>query len=837
MTAVILAPATTANSSAQKVTLLDTATARKLMAKKKLNVEEIIELLKATYNGMPNFTPILSKGSIETLREVNQKTVRSPEIGTAYYGFCKKTEIVSELNRLFCELLLDIRENGDLHQNRRTEVTRENGVERRRRYYDDVVKAWLYQLSRTNHPVEYEDKIIEINLQPETPAYTPEIIPAVDQHAQPAPVEIKHSTPRNIHEVVIIAESYGTISAPETAPVKINPEVKPDYDATFDECAYTPDYQPNRAVLDDEPQPHRLIIKRRPAPAGRKLPTPKSRRQVYDFSKCADADTLRKALNTGDIDTIKAIAESYREFQPRTDGKTMTKKDYVTAIIRLYFPDYQPKAPTQEAIQDFHGIKFTPGKIYVLGSYYDIINNRSPRLFKVIRRNKSSIVIQEISNPDFMPAIGTECKTIKTCNRYPFSEYISFSRYSYDTLYAYWDYDTIYPYSPGYDIDFDETVYTPEYQDNLAVLDDIPADHEPDTQPLQTSTPEATEQPREPWQEHTCDHCNSKPNWTHEQFIKGILLYYEYEDFNHKSHQERWIGAAEYLRHNYSLVQLWKLAKFFGLSIPKIKLTGNYKSQWKKYQIAEIIAEETYHMEHVYVCTYKTAGAPDLPAELAEHAPKWEKEMIAHAQATPVPAPVQEVKPKPQPAPAEPERQQEQHHLVPLWSSKHDSYDIKKYKETRRQNKSLIDQCDSLEQIKNTLLTLNDTDMLKQAAYMRIHAQFIGLHGRMKTREEVAAEIAEIIIARRQRKAKTETRNSASKPATKKPRHAKKLDDSRQILIQFDSEDTPAPASTPAKPKARRTHKPRVKRDYSRQILIDFGENIPDGQTNQRKAA
>ena len=79
---------------------------------------------------------------------------------------------------------------------------------------------------------------------------------------------------------------------------------------------------------------------------------------------------------------------------------------------------------------------------------------------------------------------------------------------------------------------------------------------------------------------------------------------------------------------------------------------------------------------------------------------------------------------------------------------------------------------------------------------------------------------------------------SAPKPATRKSRHAKKLDDSKQILIQFDEpENIPVPASIPAKPKTRRTHKPRVKRDYSRQILIDFGKDIPDSQNNKRIAA
>ncbi len=77
----------------------------------------------------------------------------------------------------------------------------------------------------------------------------------------------------------------------------------------------------------------------------------------------------------------------------------------------------------------------------------------------------------------------------------------------------------------------------------------------------------------------------------------------------------------------------------------------------------------------------------------------------------------------------------------------------------------------------------------------------------------------------------------APAPETKTPRHVKKIDNNRQLLICFDDEETPAPTSTPAKKKIRRVSRPRIKRDYSRQLLIDFGIDIVDSQTNQRKAA
>ena len=84
--------------------------------------------------------------------------------------------------------------------------------------------------------------------------------------------------PTSTNEIInLVAETIGynrttnqsetSASTPEA--FKINSDLAPDFDAAF----------------DDEPQSRRLIIKSRPATTGRKLPMPKSRRQVYDFSK------------------------------------------------------------------------------------------------------------------------------------------------------------------------------------------------------------------------------------------------------------------------------------------------------------------------------------------------------------------------------------------------------------------------------------------------------------------------------------------------------------------------------------------------------------------------
>ncbi len=80
------------------------------------------------------------------------------------------------------------------------------------------------------------------------------------------------------------------------------------------------------------------------------------------------------------------------------------------------------------------------------------------------------------------------------------------------------------------------------------------------------------------------------------------------------------------------------------------------------------------------------------------------------------------------------------------------------------------------------------------------------------------------------------SKQPAPAPETKTPYHVKKIDDSGQFLICFDNAETPANIQ-PTKPKPHRRPRPRIKRDYTRQILIDFGEDIADGKTYHRQAA
>ena len=183
-----------------------------------------------------------------------------------------------------------------------------------------------------------------------------------------------------------------------------------EYEPDFDENNYNPDYQENNALLDDEPEPRDIQeVNTQPAPVqevkpARILPTPKSRNHVFDFSKCKDAKTLRSLFKDASIDTVKFIAESYRDFQPRTDSKAMTTNFYVDAIVKLYFPNEQHEpASKQEDKKEKSFCQFIPGKIYIKGYSEDIWQNPNPELIKVIRRKGDTITLQGVSYPDVEP--------------------------------------------------------------------------------------------------------------------------------------------------------------------------------------------------------------------------------------------------------------------------------------------------------------------------------------------------------------------------------------------------------------------------------------------------
>ena len=185
-----------------------------------------------------------------------------------------------------------------------------------------------------------------------------------------------------------------------------------------------------------------------------------------------------------------------------------------------------------------------------------------------------------------------------------------------------------------------------------------------------------------------------------------------------------------------------------------------------------------------------------------------------------------------------------------------DSLDVAQ--KIKRNNKTVLEQCATHEQLKTALLTLTGTCMLNQAKYMRINVHFSAMHGRTKTDEEVAGEIAGIIMTRRERKAKAEARKNAPKPTLKpKTRKTRHQDNPNQILICFGEPDPAEFSSQGATPNpeinaqksttgnqsfvqnipTRRRRNPRRKYDESQQVLIGFDEEVIGGETDQRKAA
>ncbi len=107
-------------------------------------------------------------------------------------------------------------------------------------------------------------------------------------------------------------------------------------------------------------------------------------------------------------------------------------------------------------------------------------------------------------------------------------------------------------------------------------------------------------------------------------------------------------------------------------------------------------------------------------------------------------------------------------------------------------------------------------------------------HGKIEIRDNV--EHAINYFTNMDISADKTTCKPAPKQATIKPQKAKKTDDSRQILIPFEAEPVnEVKAKKPDTPKPSR--KTRLKLDESRQLLICFDEDIITSEDNERKAA
>ena len=322
----------------------------------------------------------------------------------------------------------------------------------------------------------------------------------------------------------------------------------------------------------------------------------------------------------------------------------MTKKFFIDFIVGLYFPKKQEdpapvqEVKTQEVKTEGYCSQFIPGKVYVKGTFKDIEANSNPELIKVIQRKGDYITVQAISYPDFTPIFKPKRRKIHS-HRLPVNyEHIALEGLDFDDngnpkldfVYSLCNYNAMFLTAPGYDVAFDETAYSPDYQPMPAVLDDVP-------EPVEENSKPAPKPEMEAWQKHTCWRCEHEAHsWTHAQFIRGMLLIFDCEE----SHIYRHKTLTEYLMNTYFLTQLWNLARFFALNVPNIELTSENKTLQKMRQIAGIIANELLKMDHVYICTYNVANPPKLPPEMEAHMSAFRREMynncvqLASEQAT-----------------------------------------------------------------------------------------------------------------------------------------------------------------------------------------------------------
>ena len=670
-------------------------------------------------------------------------------------------------------------------------------------------------------------------------------------------------------------EAQASASTPAT--FTINPEVKPDYDAAFDEYAYSPACQFNRAIFDDERESRMFRpIKRRPATTGRRFPTPKNPRgSVSDFSLCKDPEKLRKMLNAGSIDVVKSIAESFNEFQPRTDGKPMTKSDYVTAIVRLYFPNYQPakKAPVQETPQVNY--PFVPGKIYIKAKYR---TTREIELIKVIRRKGDYITVQEVSYPELVPMFKTQRVKVQhdrfltqegfmlnshdttDINHIPQDCVYSLPEYEYNPEYyqpkpsqpstPIFNADELHEILsiPTHDMEYDECAYSPDVQEVSVIVDDIPADHEPDVQEVKTVQPAKFIIGRH-YQSRGLDKGTvtflGKTGPQYGYFVDSINRYYrvkiktdstgEYTSISHKSRAfpaNRISADHEVLEH-----EIISVANGTSIVLNAENVIHSYEELEAK------LAPQPATTASVQEVNQETS-APSNPEHQPVPVEVWGEAdcviLCTHIAYLPI---LEKI-------------------LRPQFSNSQTSQFIRTinnyWAEVQKEISQLtpvqIEAFRIIEDINiNYIPPEHWQAMLKGEATCPVWMYIRNCVGsRLRNQSawgnSTSGRIYNVlrnlpVITKRLNSAHAPSEpapssKSAHKPATRKPRHAKKTDTSRQILIPFDDEERPDPTSEPAKLKAkRRPRMPRVKTDYSRQILIDFGEDIPSSQTNQRQAA
>ena len=128
------------------------------MSKKRLTADEIIELLKISVDGIPNFAPILEKGTIAIIREVNDRTIKDVETASDYNTKGRKPKIIEFFAKALTKRLQAIQAH-DIPLRREEIISKKNGTIIARRYYDELTREWL-NLHRLSNEENYNDQYI-----------------------------------------------------------------------------------------------------------------------------------------------------------------------------------------------------------------------------------------------------------------------------------------------------------------------------------------------------------------------------------------------------------------------------------------------------------------------------------------------------------------------------------------------------------------------------------------------------------------------------------------------------------------------------------------------------
>ena len=612
----------------------------------------------------------------------------------------------------------------------------------------------------------------------------------------------------------------------------------------------------------------------------------KPARRAYDYSLCYDPARLRSALKAAPVETLEVFARNLKgkTIQLPDDEKLITKAFLVDAIVRAYFPNAQETpASTRKPVPVPQHV-FELGRQYYKGFPDDITEINA---VTILERNGDYITIRE-EDTGFISR-----KKIRVTKYYP-SEYAKLSNYEHDVVYSTAKLfpDPVPITSPKFPRLF-QKVQRALIRETMTIAGYMQPKPQPLALPAVVEHQEAPVQEvrHEAWQDHICEHCNHSPTWTHEQFTAGILLAREYRKSSSKDSRKLWLARE------CNLAQIYRLAMSLGLNIPTIELTSdNSKSHEKKLQIASIIWSEITNMEHVYVCTYQIINPPALPVELVEHqdaqatsqkvndcilAPELVTKCIKSEHAQRV---VDNAYCKKQreamglgngydlgffPDECSPDffpriwtkQQLAMAHSIMFWWKQYffplpEKIFWEKYRHSVWNNHAYAHSGEGYEGIitlkkysKKYLLELADDiglnlhdgkysrlDMVKLITMECYKATFINYATAPTASEIIDAEFAEPEQLQLENPTVAQEVNYPAPVKKRKSHRNIPTDTSRQILICFDDEETPDAASIQAKPQRRVTRKPRIKRDYSRQLIFVFDE-VTDCNTKQRKAA